>query len=130
MTFLGMHRGKEELKGKVTAVGLALAFALSTAYDPVAAGFGFAEGVETTGDGFEGIAKEDDLDAGGGLAVTTMHDDSARLFIETEVEIVQNRIDMTIVGFMFGCLLHVRCFCVFKSRDIYRVYIRCCRIRF
>ena len=59
-----------------------------------------------------------------------MHDGSAHLIVKTEVEIVQNRVDMTMVGFMFGFLLHMRYECVLKSRDIYKVYIRCGRIRF
>ena len=52
--FLRVHGREEELEHAVTVPNGMFAF-LNTADDPEAAGFGFSEGVETTGVGIDGF---------------------------------------------------------------------------
>ena len=129
MTFLGMHRCKEELEDRFATPCSMLALRLTADDNPIAACLRLFKRVETTGDGREGRDIDDHLDARSGFTTATMHHSKAASILETKVETVQNRVDMTVVGFMFGVLLHMRYRCILKSRDIYKVYIRCSMIR-
>ena len=129
MAFLGMHGSKEELEDRFATPCSMPALRLTADNNPIAACLRLSERIETTGDGCEGGDIDDHLDARSGFTTATMHHSKTASILETKVETVQNRVDMTVVGFMFGVLLHMRYRCILKSRDIYKVYIRCSMIR-
>jgi len=129
MAFLGMDGSEEELEDRFATPCSMLALRLTADNNPIAACLRLSERIETTGDGREGGDIDDHLDARSGFTTATMHHSKAASILETKVETVQNRVDMTVVGFMFGVLLHMRYRCILKSRDIYKVYIRCSMIR-
>ena len=105
--FLRVHGREEELEHAVTVPNGMFAF-LDTADDPEAAGFGFFEGVETTGVCIDGFVEDDDLDTSGGGTLTAMHYRRPDSVVEGEIEIVKDRIDLTMVGFA-ALVFHVLC---------------------
>ena len=108
MAFLRMNGREEELEDRFVTPCSMLAFGLTAEDNPIATSFRLFERVETAGNGLNGVVVDDNLDASSGFTTATMHNNSAHLIVKTEVEIVQNRVDMTMVGFMFGFLLHMR----------------------
>ena len=92
-TFLRVYRREEELVHVPATVGLVSAFVLKAADNPVAAGFGFPEGVEVAVQVFGKGVAEDDLDTGGGGTAATVNDLRSQCVAETEVDAVQSRVD-------------------------------------
>ena len=105
--FLRVHGREEELEHAVTVPNGVFAF-LDTADDPETAGFGFCEGIKTTGVGIDGFVEDDDLDASGGGTLTAMHYRRPDSVVEGEIEIVKDRIDLTMVGFA-ALAFHILC---------------------
>ena len=72
---------------------------------------------------------KDDFDTGIGRTTATMDDLSAQRLLESEVKRVQLRCNVVVSSVDF--LGHIVSFwhSTIKSRDIYKVYIRCVRIR-
>ena len=94
--FLGMNGREEKLEnGLVPPCGTS-SLGLYAAHYPVTAGFGFLEGVETTGHTFNQMVVKNNLDAGGGLATATMHQFRSQALLEAEVHFVQNRVNVVV----------------------------------